>query len=193
MPASLGLSAEPSALDLRTTYQWRVPQGRTLVMAGGCGPAEALAAEGLAQRIGCPFLADVTTGLRRLSYDLQLMRDDVPPADVILHVGGRVVSKRWWQFVDAHAPQQYIRLTPYPDRLDPQHRLTEVLRGPLAALCAGGRVDARSPANFLEAWSTASDASRRAADAIIEVSPPLRNRASRRPWLTDYPMAVDCC
>ena len=168
VPASLSHSAEPSALDLNTTYQWRVPPGRTLVIAGGCDPAEALAAEGLAERIGCPFLADVTTGLRRLSYDLQLMRDGVPPADVILHVGGRVVSKRWWQFVDAHAPQRYIRLTPYADRLDPQHRLTEVLRGPLTELCAGGRVDERSPAGFLEAWSTASDASRRAADAIIE-------------------------
>ena len=166
-----GIADEPPAVSLRTEHQWKIPTGRTLVIAGGCPPEDALAAEQMAQRIACPFLSDVTTGIRRLNYDLPLMRDDMPTADVVLHVGGRVVSKRWWQWIETHPPRHYIRLTPHRHRLDPQHRETQVLRGQLKALCAGARVDDHSPHAFLEAWIRASEASRQASGQIISTQP----------------------
>ncbi len=158
----------PPSIRLNTQIAWQVPEGRTLVIAGGCRPAEALAARRLAERIGCPFLADITSGLRRLSHDLLLMRDDAPAADVIIHVGGRIVSKRWLQFVAAHPPQHFLHLTPFFDRHDPLHRVTQVIRGELVSLCDGARCDAPSPAEFLEAWLRRSRLSERAAEDVID-------------------------
>ncbi len=160
-------AAAAPGVDLKTTLQWLVPRGRTLVIAGRCRNDEALAAEQLAHAIGCPFLADVTTGLRPRSYDLQLIRPDIVPADVILHVGGRIVSKRWWQFLNAHPARHYIRLTPHADRLDPCHRVSQVLHGPLAPLCLGATIQEPSPPDFLETWNRTSQTSRRIADQII--------------------------
>jgi 2-succinyl-5-enolpyruvyl-6-hydroxy-3-cyclohexene-1-carboxylate synthase len=179
--------AAPAATVVQHSCQWHVPRGRALVMAGGCCRDEALAAERLARRLGCPFLADVSTGLRGLSYDLQLMRDDTPAADVILHVGGRVVSKRWLQYVDAHPPQHYLRLTPHADRLDPLHRVTQVLRGPIEPLCDGARISELSCPDFLQAWLAGSERCRRAAEAILDHQTTVNEPAIARAIAADLP------
>ena len=109
--------------------------GNTLVIAGSCRPHEALAARRLAERLACPFLADITTGLRGLAYDLQLIRPDHPPPETVIHVGGRIVSKRWWQWLDQHAPRELLQLVLRGQAIDPIHRVTQVLQGPLVGLC----------------------------------------------------------
>jgi 2-succinyl-5-enolpyruvyl-6-hydroxy-3-cyclohexene-1-carboxylate synthase len=179
----------PAATEpqLNVTCQWQVPRGRTLVVAGGCRYHEALAANRLADRLGCPFLADVTTGIRSLSYDLQLFRDDNPPADIVLHVGGTIVSKRWWQFIDAHPPSHYLHLTPYSRRLDPVHRVTHVMRGPLEPLCEGAEFDERSPTDFLEAWTSRSQLSRRIADMLIDAQQTINEPAVARAIAAEIP------
>jgi 2-succinyl-5-enolpyruvyl-6-hydroxy-3-cyclohexene-1-carboxylate synthase len=149
-------------------HPWKVPSGRALVIAGGMGLAEAHAAKRLAERLNCPFLADVTTGLRGLSYDLQLMRDDNPPPDVVIHCGGRIVSKRWWQFLDRNPPRHYIHLTQHAARLDPLRRVTDVVRGPLCQLCDGATGKSVSPEDFWLDWTRGSETARRAARTVID-------------------------
>ena len=106
--------AEAMPTELPTAPQWNstvtIDGGDTLVVVGGCRAEEAAAARRLAERLDCPLLADITTGIRGLAYDLQLLRSDQPVPETIIHVGGRVVSKRWWQWLQQYPPRQWLQL-----------------------------------------------------------------------------------
>ncbi len=146
-----------------------LPTGNPLVIAGSCRRAEAAAAQRLAAKLACPFLADITSGVRGLAYDLELLRGDIPPADVVIHVGGRVVSKRWARFVEEHPPRHYLHLTSSDGRLDPGHRVSHVIRGDLCDLCAGVEGNTTTDAAFRAAWEEHSIAARATARQVIDL------------------------
>jgi 2-succinyl-5-enolpyruvyl-6-hydroxy-3-cyclohexene-1-carboxylate synthase len=148
-------------------FAGELPAGDTIVIAGGCPREAALAAGRLAARLGSPFLSDVTNGVRSLAYDLQLLCDDNPPPEVVVHVGGRLVSKRWWQFLEQNPPRHFLHFWPHRNRLIPLHRVTEVVTGDIVALCQGVTTRGTSSAEFLGRWQRTSAACLRTALAVI--------------------------
>ncbi len=142
--------------------------GKTsLVIAGGCSRQEAQAARALARRLACPFLADVTSGLRGLPFDLSLMRTDLPAAESVIHVGNRVTSKRWWQWLDQHPPREFLQMRRYPPPIDPIRRVTQFLTGSPAALCEALVAEHPCDPTFFDTWQRCCEEARTAARQIL--------------------------
>ena len=152
---------------LTTTVDLEISGGDTLVMTGHCEQHEAAAARALADRLNVPFLADITSGLRGLNFDLQLIQRGLPRPQSVIHVGGRVTSKRWWQFIEETRPE-YLRLTSIDDRLDPVHCVSQRIVGPVAAMCEGIRLKTNSGAEFCEKWERNSRMVREAAGRVLD-------------------------
>ena len=116
---------------------------RGLLVIGAAGPgAPTPAIEDLAAALGWPVYADVGAGLaiRRSVRCLPLLdyllaspdfQAEAAP-DVIVHVGGPVVSKRYLRWLHAHPPQKHILLRGDPRRHDPSHSTTLRLHASLA-------------------------------------------------------------
>ena len=131
--------------------------GNTLVIASGCRREVALAAQQLATRIGCPFLADVTSGLRSLAYDYALAQspERLQP-QTIIHVGRRITSKRLLTFIENTRPTEYLHINETDQPIDPLHQVTRRLVGDVASICS--QIELKSPSSpaFREAWTAAS-------------------------------------
>jgi len=123
---------------------------RGLVVAGRLDTlADAEAVRQLAGHLGWPVLPDVTSRLRlgpvpeatRIAYADQVLtsrafREAVDP-DVVIHVGGRFVSKRLRLFLRDTEPLVWAVLRPDPARIDPDHRVTHHVESePAAAVAA---------------------------------------------------------
>ena len=142
---------DPSALPARESLAEvaelvrRSPRG--LLVAGRLPGAEACeAVVELAESLRWPLLADVTSGLRLDARP----RTIVPYHDVllsseafmrrhlvrtVLHLGGRLTSKRLLERLDADRPEEYVVVHDHPNRQDPIHRVTKRFRFPVAAFC----------------------------------------------------------
>lgn len=89
----------------------------------------------LAEKLNWPIFPDVVSGLRLgithkniISYFDQILlsskfQTKYKP-DGILHLGGRITSKRWYQYMEKVAPSQYIMALSHPLRNDPLHNVT---------------------------------------------------------------------
>ncbi|MCA9169356.1 MAG: 2-succinyl-5-enolpyruvyl-6-hydroxy-3-cyclohexene-1-carboxylic-acid synthase [Planctomycetales bacterium] len=139
-------SEPPATKNCRVTLEHvvKLPAGKTLVMAGSSSAEAARAAGNMADRLNAPFFSDVSNGVRGLAYDLALMSNELPVPDRVVHVGGRVVSKRWATFLKSHPEIRQIHYWPYESRLDPDHALPEVIHGDLKTLCDNTTCDNRS-------------------------------------------------
>ena len=144
---------------------------RLLIVAGRLHTEDDRAAAlALAQAWGCPLLPDITSGLRLRHedeiipyYDLLLAAEDTAASlapDTVLHVGGRLTSKRLQQWLEQVRPPTYIHLWNDPRRLDPGHIVTDRICADIASTC--GRLSiAGSPSQqkadtYLPAWRTAN-------------------------------------
>ncbi len=93
----------------------------------------------LAERLNWPVFPDVTSGLRLgcthknvIPYFDQIISVTgtnfgklVPVTDFgVLHLGGRMTSKRWYDYVEAAKPKHYIMVLNHPLRNDPLHDVT---------------------------------------------------------------------
>ncbi len=94
--------------------------------------AETSVLSSFAAGLGWPVLADVTSGLRlrpagypRAPYYDQLLLSDaaatVLAPDVVLHVGGRMTSRRLQQYLVKQRCETYIHVSAGPGRQDPGH------------------------------------------------------------------------
>lgn len=89
----------------------------------------------LAESLGWPVVADITSGARLghyvphvVAYADQMLqgtwRDSFTHLETIIHIGGSLVSKRLQTLFETHPPNHYIRIAFTPERLDPSHQVT---------------------------------------------------------------------
>lgn len=116
----------------------------------------------LAEKLNWPVFPDVSSGLRLGNshknvihyFDQILLSDQFKKQyrpDGILHLGGRVTSKRWYEYIGAAAPNQYIMALSHPLRNDPLHNVTTRVQCDIASLCNAleKRVPKRGGSQFL--------------------------------------------
>jgi 2-succinyl-5-enolpyruvyl-6-hydroxy-3-cyclohexene-1-carboxylate synthase len=88
----------------------------------------------LAEKLNWPIFPDIASGLRTYLhpniinyYDQILLSNKLVenyPVNTVLHLGGRITSKRWYQLVEKHQPQHYITVLGHSLRNDPLHCVT---------------------------------------------------------------------
>ncbi|WP_200900295.1 2-succinyl-5-enolpyruvyl-6-hydroxy-3-cyclohexene-1-carboxylic-acid synthase [Rubrobacter aplysinae] len=190
--------------DAETLYRDLRPVERGLIVAGSLGSgAERKAALRLAESLGWPLLPDIASGLRlgcmggdypnlAAHYDLLLADEKFAAAhapEAVLHVGGRIVSKRLQQFVSRAAPAPYAVIHESPARFDPDHRVTHNVETGVAKFCDEltdlvEQEPSPSARTWLRSWSGASEevgeVLGRALPESGEVSEPLVARAVSR-------------
>lgn len=72
--------------------------------------------------------------------------------DCVIHFGGRITSKRWYQFIENIMPKEYIMLLNHPLRNDPLHNVTVRIQSKIDGLINQliGRVKSGKPNNVLK-------------------------------------------
>lgn len=140
--------------------------GRGLVIVGGItSQAQPTAVSDLIQKLGWPVCADVTSGLRLgdasgmvighcdvlMSHE-GFAREHRP--ELILHVGGRVVSKQVAAFVRKSNPSDYVLITNHGERQDPGHEVKFRIEADLDVLCLAlaEELCAREESAWLVSW-----------------------------------------
>ena len=90
----------------------------------------------LAERLGWPIFADVTSNLRTLGthnniipYFAPILKGnpDIKP-DVVLHLGDRYVCKTLRLWLARCRPKRYYQVKDHPLRADPEHLVTQILQ-----------------------------------------------------------------
>jgi 2-succinyl-5-enolpyruvyl-6-hydroxy-3-cyclohexene-1-carboxylate synthase len=104
-------------------------------------PKEAESVIELAEKLSWPIFPDVVSGLRLgaghsaniIPYFDQVLLSNVFanefPIDTVLHLGGRITSKRWYQYIEKQQPKHYITVLNHSLRNDPFHMVTTRLKG----------------------------------------------------------------
>jgi 2-succinyl-5-enolpyruvyl-6-hydroxy-3-cyclohexene-1-carboxylate synthase len=122
---------------------------------------------GLLRTLGWPVFADVQTGLRGpgaagviAHADLLLLspalRKKWQP-DVVLHIGGGLVSRRVADFLRESAPEHYVLIHPGPARLDPAHQVSVRIMADIENFCGAltKRLPRRTARAGLALWQRA--------------------------------------
>jgi 2-succinyl-5-enolpyruvyl-6-hydroxy-3-cyclohexene-1-carboxylate synthase len=85
----------------------------------------------LAQMLGWPIFADLTSGIRLgnqhaniIHYFDQVLLSEAPSFDGVLHIGGRLTSKRYYELIEKINPKEYIMVLDHPLRNDPTHQVS---------------------------------------------------------------------
>lgn len=100
--------------------------------------AEADAILKLAETLEWPIFPDLVSGLRMRPhshvahyFDQTLLLEDWEikyPVDTVLHLGGRLTSKRFYQWLERIKPERYITVLNHPLRNDPLHLTSHRVR-----------------------------------------------------------------
>lgn len=161
--------------DVEALAERLAAERRGLVVAGRLDTdADRDAVRALAQRLGWPLVADVTSGLRlgpvgeavRAVHVHALLKSDRFRADhapdAVLHLGGRTLSKQLRLFLRETRPQTFAVVRPDPSRIDPDHVVTHHVESDVAAFGAAllDRLPKEPPASpsWTESWRQASAA-----------------------------------
>ena len=121
-----------------------------IVVGKLAGPGEQKSVLALAEKLNWPVFPDVTSGLRLgdshknvIHYFDQILLSPAHPRSVltakvdgILHLGGRLTSKRWYDYVEAIRPERYIMVLNHPLRNDPLHGVTLRVQSRVDDFCA---------------------------------------------------------
>jgi 2-succinyl-5-enolpyruvyl-6-hydroxy-3-cyclohexene-1-carboxylate synthase len=131
----------------------------------GGQPDRALRA--LIRALGWPVFADVQSGLRGADIpeaithaDLLLLapvlRERCRP-DVVLHIGGGLVSRRVTDFLKESEPKDYVLVHPGPARLDPAHQVSLRVMADSETFCTAlaKRLPRRAAHTSLALWRRA--------------------------------------
>jgi len=123
----------------------------------------------LAEQLNWPVLPDISSGLRLgkshphiISYFDQILlskkftQQNKP--DGILHLGGRITSKRWYEYVERTQPKEYIMVLNHPLRNDPLHNVSTRVESPLEAFCKclSKKLTHHKKSSFLSLWQKAN-------------------------------------
>jgi len=117
--------------------------------------AEAQAVLKLAAKLDWPIFPDIVSGLRLADaidcksgdyqpghvihyFDQVLLSQCLPemfPIDTVLHLGGRITAKRWYQFIKKQAPKHYVTVLNHHLRNDPLHMVTHRVKSTVEDFC----------------------------------------------------------
>lgn len=108
---------------------------RGIIVVGKLGSVEEQdAVIELSEKLNWPVFPDIVSGLRTRPhtniihyYDQMLLEDDFAalfPVDTVLHLGGRITSKRWYRYIEKLRPKNYISVLSHSLRNDPLHSVT---------------------------------------------------------------------
>jgi len=116
----------------------------------------------LAAKLNWPVFADVTSGLRLGHHQKQIIHHfdhilsfkgaEKLPVDGILHLGGRLTSNRWLQFIKTIQPEFYVMVLKHPLRNDPHHVVNLRLQSAVGDFCdaVAAELPQRKATDFLE-------------------------------------------
>jgi 2-succinyl-5-enolpyruvyl-6-hydroxy-3-cyclohexene-1-carboxylate synthase len=107
-----------------------------ILVAGSLSSEEAEIVLNLTQILGWPVFADITSGMRTSQpesaiinyFDQLLLLESIKKygsAEIIIHFGPPLTSKRYLNFIKEYIPDTYIVIENHPNRHDPQHIVTE--------------------------------------------------------------------
>lgn len=97
-------------------------------------PADSAAVKALADLLNWPVFPDITSGLRLDTFpqhvpyydavlSAQSLVESLQP-QTVLHIGHRMVSKKWLQYLERCSPENYIAVFPGEQKLDPTYQLS---------------------------------------------------------------------
>ncbi len=100
----------------------------------------------LAEKLNWPVFPDITSGLRSghsnkniISHFDQILLSEkfvrTYKCDGVIHIGGRITSKRWYQYVEQIRPLEYIMILNHPLRNDPLHIVSLRIETDIALFC----------------------------------------------------------
>jgi 2-succinyl-5-enolpyruvyl-6-hydroxy-3-cyclohexene-1-carboxylate synthase len=161
---------EPSATDDLKSIAGVIAKARRGIVVGGSTrmASDSKIMLGVAEELGWPLLPDIRSGLRlggehsHIVYmaDQILLSENLAAElapDVILHLGGRITSKRIQHFIN-RSPAKIIVVNEDPSRQDPEHRVSlRVIAKPSVFPCPN-----KTPSSWRNKWKRA-DATAQAA------------------------------
>jgi 2-succinyl-5-enolpyruvyl-6-hydroxy-3-cyclohexene-1-carboxylate synthase len=134
----------------------------------------------LSDKLYWPVFPDISSGLRLgnqhpnviHSFDQILLSDAFMGKlkfDGVLHIGGRITSKRWYQFVEKLGPAQYITVLNHPLRNDPLHRVTSRVDTDVTEFCQklGSNITQRKDNKYCFDLQSASQSLKEAIDSFM--------------------------
>ena len=142
---------------------------RGVIIAGAVsGTDDSRAISKFAEKLGWPLIPDIRSGLRlKPGADViiqmadQILLSDkfrraVAP-DVIVHLGGRITSKRIQQFI-SQSSADYVLIHDQSTRMDPDHRVTCRITATLPAILNRLATDKRGASSWLRKWVIVNNA-----------------------------------
>ncbi len=107
---------------------------------------EGRAALELSKRLNWPLFPDISSGLRLgnkhknvIPYYDQILSSrefcEKNTFDGVVHLGGRITSKRWYEYIEKSRPRHYIMVLKHPLRHDPLHNVTLRIESGIGAFC----------------------------------------------------------
>jgi 2-succinyl-5-enolpyruvyl-6-hydroxy-3-cyclohexene-1-carboxylate synthase len=138
--------------------------------------AERTAVRFLIESLTWPVYADLASGLRLQEtgthiiryFDQTLLPEAFSKAcapETVLHIGGRIVSKRVGLFLSEQRPQHFVQVVAHPDRHDPIHTVTCRLQGDIADIVS--QIKPPGQVSQEAAYTDLFNASAHACDRII--------------------------
>jgi 2-succinyl-5-enolpyruvyl-6-hydroxy-3-cyclohexene-1-carboxylate synthase len=121
-------------------------KGGIIVVGKISGEKERQSVLNLAKKLNWPVFPDISSGLRCGNVHQNIIHyfDQILLArkwmskfklDGVIHLGGRITSKRWYDFIERNRPQQYIMVLNHPLRNDPLHNVTIRIQSSIASFC----------------------------------------------------------
>lgn len=164
--------------DLFTVTTPAVPEGRGVIVAGGCAVApDAVAAA--ADALGWPVLADPRSGARVggphtvAAFDA-LLRDEQFAAahrpDVILQLGALPASRVLMEWL-AGSGAVHVAVDPHGRVHDPNHTVARVIAADPSAVCRSLIAVGPAEAAWLASWQAAEAAAQAAIDRVLAGHP----------------------
>jgi len=105
-----------------------------IIVAGKLKDGEPEMVKELAEILNWPVFPDLTSGLRLdnssdkiIHYFDQVLLSGIwekEKIDTVIHLGGRMTSKRFYQFIEKTNPTNYITVLDHPFRNDPLHKVS---------------------------------------------------------------------
>jgi len=96
----------------------------------------------LSEKLGWPIFADLVSGLRLgcqhknvIHYFDQILISNQPSFYGVLHLGGRITSKRYYEWIEKIKPHEYITVLNHPLRNDPTHQVSLRVESTVKGFC----------------------------------------------------------